>query len=91
LGFIYYPTKYKGIFSFDFGQSVFIEEFGYLGWMEMFVQCKLIYTTDFSPKAKRATLPKLNTIADLLACVDNLINLSIRVFKPEVVEEITRL
>jgi hypothetical protein len=32
LGVIYYPTKCKGIFSFDFGQSVFIEEFGYLGW-----------------------------------------------------------
>ncbi len=38
LGVIYYPTKCKGIFSFDFGQSVFIEEFGYLGWMEMSVQ-----------------------------------------------------
>ncbi len=31
LGVIYYATKCKGIFSFDFGQSVFIEEFGYLG------------------------------------------------------------
>ncbi len=31
LGVIYYPTKCKGIFSFDFGQSVFIEEFDYLG------------------------------------------------------------
>jgi hypothetical protein len=91
LGVIYYPTKCKGIFSFDFGQSVFIEEFGYLGWMEMSVQCKLIDMTDFPPKAKRPTLPKLNTIAELLACVDNLINLSIRVFKPEVVDEITRL
>jgi hypothetical protein len=47
--------------------------------------------TDFSPKAKRPTLPKLNSIADLLACVDSLINLSIRVFKPKVVEEITPL
>jgi hypothetical protein len=91
LGVIYYPTKSKGIFSFDFGQSVFIAEVGYLGWMEMSVQCKLIDTTDFSPKAKRPTLPKFNSIADLLACVDNLINLSIRVFKPEVVDEITRL
>ncbi len=35
MGVIYYPTKCKGIFSFDFGQSVFIEEFGYLGWMEI--------------------------------------------------------
>jgi hypothetical protein len=42
LGVIYYPTKCKGIFSFDFGQSDFIEEFGYLGWMEMSVQCLLI-------------------------------------------------
>jgi hypothetical protein len=82
LGVIYYPTKCKGIFSFDFGQSVFIEEFGYLGWMEMSAQCELIDMTDFSPKAKRPALPKLSTIADLLACVDNLINLSIRVFKP---------
>jgi hypothetical protein len=31
LGVIYYPKKCKGVFSFDFGQSVFIEEFGYLG------------------------------------------------------------
>jgi hypothetical protein len=91
LGVIYYPTKCNGIFSFDFGQSVFIEEFGYLGWMEMSVQCRLIDMTDFSPKAKRPTLPKLNSIADLLACVGNLINLSIRVFKPEVVDEITHL
>jgi hypothetical protein len=91
LGVIYYPTKCKGIFSFDFGQSVFIEEFGCLGWMEMSVQCKLIDMTDFSPKAKRPSLPKLNSIADLLVCVDNLINLSIRVFKPEVVDEITCL
>jgi hypothetical protein len=91
LGVIYYPTKCKGIFSFDFGQSVFIEEFGYLGWMEMSAQCKLIDMTDFSPKAKRPTLPKLSTIADLLACVDNLLNLSIRIFKPVVVDEITRL
>ncbi len=44
-----------------------------------------------SPNAKRPTLPNLYVIADLLACVDNLINLSIRVFKPEVVDEITRL
>jgi hypothetical protein len=88
---IYYPTKCKGIFSFDLGQTVFIEEFGYLGWMEMSVQCKLIDMSDFSPKAKRPTLPKLNSIADLLTFVDNLINLAIRVFKPEVVDEITRL
>jgi hypothetical protein len=27
LGVIYYPTKCKGVFSFDFGQTVFIEEF----------------------------------------------------------------
>jgi hypothetical protein len=91
LGVIYCPTKSIGIFSFDFGQSVFIEEFGYSGWMEMSVQCKLIDMTGFSPKAKHPTLPKLNTIADLLACVDNLINLLIRVFKPGVVDEITRL
>ncbi len=57
----------------------------------MSVQCNLIDMTDFSPKAKRPVLPKLSTIADLLACVDNLINLSIRVFKPDVVDEITRL
>jgi hypothetical protein len=86
-----YPTKCKGIFSFDFGQSVFIEEFGYLGWMEMSAQCKLIDMTDFSPKAKRPTFPKLNSTADLLSCVDNLINLSIIVFKPEIVGKITRL
>jgi hypothetical protein len=91
LGVIYYPTKCKGIFSFDFGQSVFIEEFGFLGWMEMSAQCKLIDMTDFSPKAKRHALPKLSTIADLLACVDNLLNLSFRIFKPVVVDEITRL
>jgi hypothetical protein len=59
--------------------------------MEVSAQCKLFDMTDFSPKAKRPTPPKLNSIADLLACVDNLINLSIRVFKPEVVDEITRL
>jgi hypothetical protein len=47
--------------------------------------------TDFSPKAKHPNLPKLYTIADLLACVDNLINLSLRIFKPDVVDEITRL
>jgi hypothetical protein len=91
LGVIYYPTKCKVIFAFDFGQSIFFEEFGYLGWMEMSAQCKIIDMTDFSPKAKRPALPKLSNIADLLACVDNLINLSIRVFKPEVVDEITRL
>jgi hypothetical protein len=28
---IYYPTKCEGFFSFDFGQSVFIEEFATLG------------------------------------------------------------
>jgi hypothetical protein len=61
---IYYPTKCKGICSFDFGQSVFIEEFGYLGWMEMSAQCKLIDMTDFLPKAKRPALPKLHTLAD---------------------------
>jgi hypothetical protein len=81
LGVIYNPTKCKGSFSIDFGQSVFIEEFGYLEWMEMSAQCKLIDMTDFPPKAKRPTLPKLYNIADLLACVDNLINMSIRVFK----------
>jgi hypothetical protein len=91
LGVIYYLTKYKGIFSFDFGRSVFIEEFGYLGWMEMSAQCKLIDMTDFSPKAKRPALPTLSTIAELLACVDNLLNLSSRVFKQVVVDEITRL
>ncbi len=51
----------------------------------MSVQCKLIDMTNFSPKVKRPT------IADLLACVDNLINLSIRELKPEIVDEITRL
>jgi hypothetical protein len=59
--------------------------------MEMSAKCKLIDMTDFSPKVKRPALPKLNTIADLLAFVDNLISLSIRVFKPDVVDEITRL
>ncbi len=88
LGVIYNPTKCKGIFSFDFGQSVFIEEFGYLGWMEMAAQCKPINMTDFS---LRPNFLKLYTIADLLAFVDNLINLSLRIFKPDVVDEITRL
>ncbi len=47
----------------------------------MSAQCKLIDMTDISPKAKRPALPKLNTIADLLVCVDNLISWSIRVFQ----------
>jgi hypothetical protein len=76
LAVIYYPTKCKGIFSFDFGQSVFIEEFGYLGWMEMSVQCKLIGMTDFSPKAKHPTLPKLNSIADLLSHFNDTLTIS---------------
>jgi hypothetical protein len=54
-------------------------------------QCKLIDMTDFSPKAKRPNFPNLYNIADLLACVDNLINLSISIFKPVLVDEITRL
>jgi hypothetical protein len=91
LGVIYFPTKCKGVFLLDFGQSVFVEEFGYLWWMEMSVQCKHIDMTDFYPKAKRPTLPKLNSIVDLLVCVDTFINLSIIVFKPKVVDEITRL
>jgi hypothetical protein len=90
-GVIYYPTKCKGLFSFDFGQLVFIEELGFLGWMEMSAQCKLIYMTDFSLKVKRPNLPKLYTIADLLVCVVNLINLLLRIFKPFVVDEITWL
>jgi hypothetical protein len=48
----------------------------------MSVQCKLIDMTDFSPEAKRPNLPKLYTIVELLVCVDNLINLSLRIFKP---------
>lgn len=91
LGVIYYPTKCKGIFSFDFGQSVFIEEFGYMGWQEISAQCKVVDMTDFSPKAKRPTLPKLESISDLLACIDNLVNLAMMVFKVEVVHEISRL
>ncbi len=91
LGVIYYPSKCKGIFSFDFGQSVFIEEFGYLGWLEISAQCKLVDKTDFSPTAKRPELPKITTIMDLQACIDNILNLSMKIFKQEVVDEITRL
>ncbi len=54
-------------------------------------QCKLIDMMDFSPKAKGPNLPKLVIIVDLLACVDNLIYLSLRIFKSDVVDEITRL
>jgi hypothetical protein len=91
LGVIYYPTKCKGIFSFDFGQSVFIEEFGYMGYQAISAQVKLLDMTDFSPKAKRPTLPKLTSILDLLACIENLVNLAMKVFKFDVVEEISRL
>ena len=91
LGVIYYPTKCKGIFSFDFGQTIFIEEFGYMGYQAISAQVKLVDMTDFSPKAKRPTLPKLTSIMDLLACIDNLVNLAMRIFKFDVVEEISRL
>jgi hypothetical protein len=64
---VLFITQPNASFSFDFGHSVFIEEFGYLGWMVMSFQCKLIDRTDFSPKAKRPNLPKLNNIVDLLA------------------------
>jgi hypothetical protein len=91
LGVIFYPAKCKGIFSFDFGQSVFIEEFSYSGYLEITAQCKQVDMTDFSPKAKRPALLKLTTIAELLACIDNLLNLANKIFKPEVTDEVTRL
>ncbi len=62
LGAICYPTKCKGIFSFDFGHSAFIGEFRYLKWMELSAQRKHIDVTDFSTKAKPPTLPKLYNI-----------------------------
>jgi hypothetical protein len=57
----------------------------------MSAQCKLIDITDFPLKAKRPILPNLCTIADLWVCVDNLMNLSLRIFKPDMVDKITRL
>ncbi len=41
--------------------------------------------------AKSPTWSKLSTIADLLACIDNLVNLTIKIFKGEVTDEISRL
>jgi hypothetical protein len=70
---------------------VIINEFGYLGWMEMCTHCKLVDMTDFSTNAKCPTLPKLYIIVGPLAYVDNLLNLAMKIFKYEVIDELSRL
>jgi hypothetical protein len=90
-GVLFYPTKCKGIFAFEFGETVFIEEFQYSDCQAVAAQSKLVDMNDFSNKAKRPELPVLNSVGDLFACLDNFLHLAERIFKVEVVEEVQRI
>jgi hypothetical protein len=87
MGVLFYPTKCKGIFAFEFGETVFIEEFQYSDWQAIAAQSKLVDMNDFS-KAKRPELPVLNSVDDLVACLDNFLHLAERIFKVEVVKDV---
>ena len=91
MGILFYPTKCKGIFAFEFGETVFIQEFQYMDWQELAKLSQEVDMTDFSHKAKRPTLPILDSIGKLIACLDNLVLLAGRIFKQAVVEEILRI
>jgi hypothetical protein len=91
MGVLFYPTKCKGIFAFEFGESVFIEEFQYSDWQAIAAQSKLVDMNDFSNKAKRPELPVLSSVGDLVACLDNFLHLAERIFKVEVIEEVRRI
>jgi hypothetical protein len=62
MGDLFNPTKCKGIFAFEFGESVFIEEFQYSGWQAIAAQSKLVDMNDFSNKAKRPELPVQSSV-----------------------------
>jgi hypothetical protein len=78
MGVLVYPTKCKGIFAFEFGETVFIEEFKYSDWQAIAAQSKLVDMNDYSNKAKRPELPVLTSVGDLVACDDNFLHLAER-------------
>lgn len=91
MGVLFYPTKCKGVFAFEFGETVFIEEFQYCDWKTIAAQSKLVDMNDFSKKAKRPDLPLLASVSALVACVDNFLHLAERIFKLAVVDEVRRI
>ena len=91
MGVLFYPTKCKGVFAFEFGETVFIEEFQYCDWQTIAAQSKLVDLNDFSNKAKRPELPCLASVGELVACLDNFLHLVERIFKPTVVDDIRRI
>jgi hypothetical protein len=88
MGVLFYPTKCKGIFAFEFGETVFIKDFQYSDWQAIAAQSKSFDMNDFSNKAKRPELSVLNSVGDLVACLNNFLHLAERIFKGEVVEEV---
>jgi hypothetical protein len=92
MGVLFYPTKCKCIFAFEFDETVFIEEFQYSDWQAIaahMCMCpfymwqllkddssKLVDMNDFSNKAKRPELPVLNSVSDLVARLDNFLHLA---------------
>jgi hypothetical protein len=91
MGVLFYPTKCKDIFAFEFSEAVFIEEFQYSDWQAIAAQSNSVDMNDFSNKAKRPELPVLNSFGDLVACLDNFLHLAERIFIVEVVEEVRRI
>jgi hypothetical protein len=91
MGVLFYPTKCKGIFAFEFGETVFIEEFQYSDWRAITAQSKSVDMNDLSNKTKHPELPVLTCVGDLIVCLDYFLHLAERIFKVEVVEEVRRI
>jgi hypothetical protein len=75
MGVLFYSKTCKGILAFDFDETVFIEKFQYSDWKAIVTQSKLLDMNSFSNKSKHPELRSLESIGDLVACVDNFLHL----------------
>ena len=91
LGLLWHPALCKGVYSFEFGRSIKIQEFLFGDWISVAKRAESLDMGDFSGKTSKPAQPTLTSVGDLISCLDKLIDVADCVYKPFVSSSIGRL
>ena len=91
VGVLWYPGLCKGLYSFEFGRSIQIQEFLFGDWISVAKRSEDIDMGDFSAKATKPKLPLLLSVTDLVSCLDKVVEVAEVIYKPMVATALARL
>ena len=90
-GFVWYPFLCVGMLTFDFQRTISITMFQYEEWFTVAKRTNSIDMADFGRKAKTVPAPVLNSIAQLVGCVGQLLRVCQMVYVNPLVEAVDAL